>query len=104
MLQFSFARGFMLLKTIVIESALLTIFIFLALNFLRDFGIKKEKVLIFIVPLLTFTIGFSLRLTHNQSLIDLGFFFTELSTIFVTILFTLCLYLGQVKYWRVGRK
>ena len=91
----------MVFGSIFAEVFLLILFTYLVFNFLGDFGVKKKKGLIFIAPLLTFVIGFSLRLTGNKTLVDLGFFLTEFSTIFVTVLFTLCLYLGQVRYWGI---
>ncbi len=91
----------MVFGSIFAEVFLLIIFTFLVFNFLGDFGVKKKKGLIFIVPLLTYVVGFSLRLSSVKGLVDLGFFLTEFSTIFVTVLFTLCLYLGQVRYWRI---
>jgi hypothetical protein len=91
----------MVFGSIFAEVFLLIIFTFLVFNFLTDFGVKKKKGLIFIVPLLTYVVGFSLRLSSIKGLVDLGFFLTEFSTIFVTVLFTLCLYLGQVRYWRI---
>lgn len=91
----------MLLRAVFIEVILLGIFVAL-LNFLLvDFEVKRRKLLVFIFPLLTYIAGFTLRLTSNKELIDLGFFFTEFSTIFVTVLFSLCLYLGQIKYWKI---
>ena len=91
----------MLLKAIAVEIILFSFFVLLIIDFTRDFPMKKRKILVFVSPLFTFLVGFSLRLTGIDKLVDLGFFFTELSTIFVTILFTLCLYLGQVKYWKL---
>lgn len=101
MLQSSIKGGFMLLKAIFFEVGLFSIFTILIFGFLADFKIKKRKALIFLFPLLSYLIGFSLRITGSKQLIDLGFFFTEFSTIFVTVLFTLCLYLGQAKYWKI---
>lgn len=51
--------------------------------------------------LLCFSLGFMLRLSQEQSMIDLGFFFTEMSGIFGTILFTSALLLGQMKYHKL---
>jgi len=51
-------------------------------------------------PLWLFGLGFSLRLMMDKSLIDLGYFLTDFSTLFVTILFTLFLFLGQLRYWK----
>lgn len=56
---------------------------------------------IFLLPLTIFVFGFALRLSKNQGLVDLGFFLTDSAAFFITLLFTLALILGQVKYWKV---
>ena len=91
----------MLLRAFFIELILLVIFVALLNLLLADFKLKKRQLIVFIFPLLTYAVGFTLRLSDNKEFVDLGFFFTEFSTIFVTILFSLCLYLGQVKYWNI---
>jgi len=91
----------MFLRAIFVEVILLGIFIVLLNFLLADFEIKRKKLLVFVLPLLTYAAGFTLRLSDNKELVDLGFFFTEFSTIFVTVLFSLCMYLGQLKYWRI---
>lgn len=65
----------------------------------RLFLKSGELLMVFLLPLLTFILGFLLRLSSNQAVIDLGFFLTETSSFFLTLLFTLALVLGQVKYW-----
>jgi hypothetical protein len=100
-LQSSPKGGFMLLRAVFIEVVLLGIFVAL-LNFsLTDFKVKKRRLVVFVFPLLTYVMGFTLRLSDAKDLIDLGYFFTEFSTIFVTILFSLCMYLGQIRYWKI---
>lgn len=79
---------------------LLVVFSKLLLNILRDFGVKIKYSWYLLFPLWLFGLGFSLRLTINKSLIDLGYFLTDFSTFFVTVLFTLFLFLGQIKYWK----
>ncbi|MBI4999225.1 hypothetical protein HZB97_00455 [Candidatus Gottesmanbacteria bacterium] len=101
MLQSSPKEDFMLFKATLIELSLFSIFTILIFTFLREFKILKRRVLVFIFPLFTYVVGFSLRLTGDKELVDLGFFFTEFSTIFVTVLFSLSLYLGQIRYWRI---
>lgn len=91
----------MLFKAVFVELILLGIFVALLNFLLADFEVKKRKLLVFAFPLLTYVVGFTLRLSGNKEFIDLGYFFTEFSTIFVTILFSLCLYLGQIKYWKI---
>jgi len=91
----------MLFRAVSVELVLLGIFVALLNFLLADFKLKKGKLLAFIFPLLIYVVGFTLRLSGNKELVDLGFFFTEFSSIFVTVLFSLCLYLGQLRYWRV---
>jgi hypothetical protein len=91
----------MLLRAAFTELLLLLFFTALIFNFLKQFKIKRNRALIFICPLITYALGFYWRMLADKNLVDLGFFFTEFSTLFVTILFTLFLYLGQVKYWGI---
>ncbi|HUW21333.1 MAG TPA: hypothetical protein VMW41_01560 [Candidatus Bathyarchaeia archaeon] len=91
----------MLIKTIFAETVVFIISSRLIFSLLRDFKVSRKKAVYFLLPLLVYSAGFSLRLTGDKSLIDLGFFFTDFSTIFVTVLFSLCLYLGQLKYWKI---
>ena len=53
-----------------------------------------------IVPLFLFVLGFYLRLQKDAGAVDMGFFFTEISGIFLTMLFVIALLLGQIKYWK----
>ena len=55
-------------------------------------------------PIFLFSAGFALRLGSSGELIDMGFYFTEISYLFVYVIFTLCLAFGQAKYWGLGRK
>jgi len=93
----------MFFRAITVELILLVIFAGLLNLFLTGVKIKKRRVIVFVLPLLIYTIGFTLRLTKIEDLIDLGYFFTEFSTLFVTILFSLCMYLGQLRYWRIKK-
>ncbi len=53
-----------------------------------------------VIPLVIFSLGFSLRLSGKTALVDLGFCLTEFSSLFVSVLFTAFLFLGQLKYWK----
>jgi hypothetical protein len=53
------------------------------------------------MPLFMFVIGFSLRISGNKEMIDFGYFMTELATLSATILFVTCMFLGQLKYWKM---
>lgn len=82
--------------TIILIFLLLTLEILLLLN-----KFKRLDLLIYlIIPLIIFVSGFSLRLSDNKQFIDLGFYFTEVSNLFLFLLFVLALFLGQVRYWK----
>lgn len=66
----------------------------------RKFGVSTKSALPLLAPLLAFCVGFCLRLSGKAGLIDLGFFLTEFSVLFVSVLFTAFLFLGQIKYWK----
>jgi len=71
----------------------------LLLGLIRKFSSKAPLKAVVLFPLLSFVIGFSLRLSGPEEIIDLGFFFTDFSFLFVYILFTIALLLGQLRYW-----
>ena len=74
----------------------------IVLMFCRSFTKDLKLPLVLFVPIVNFSFGFMMRLSENKQIVDLGFFFTESSTIFIYILFTLALILGQLKYWKKG--
>lgn len=84
--------GVILFLFIVFSAVLMRVF--------RKFGIGIRTVLPLLAPLLTFSIGFGLRLSGKSYLVDLGFFLTDFSTLFVSVLFTAFLFFGQLKYWK----
>ncbi|HLC77614.1 MAG TPA: hypothetical protein VJH92_00635 [Candidatus Nanoarchaeia archaeon] len=61
---------------------------------------KKSFLIYFIVPLTLFVLGFILRLSLQNEFVDLGYFLTEISNLWLYILFTLGIILGQVRYWK----
>ena len=65
------------------------------------FSTRKTMFYPLFIILAVFTTGFMLRLSGNQAAIDFGFFLTEVSHIFIYMLFTAALLLGQKKYWRI---
>lgn len=91
----------MILVFISVELLVLFIFLKIFFDWMADFKIKKNKLMVFLVPLIIFIIGFSLRISGNKNMIDLGYFMTDFSALSATILFTVCLFLGQVKYWKI---
>jgi len=79
---------------------LVTFYSFLLVHILKKFKLGLRKSYIFILPLIIYASGFYLRLQADKSLIDLGFFFTEFTSMFVSMLFAVFLLLGQLKYWK----
>ncbi|NCO11166.1 hypothetical protein CO038_00330 [Candidatus Pacearchaeota archaeon CG_4_9_14_0_2_um_filter_39_13] len=69
--------------------------------FLSRFRISIKLFHPLIMIVLIFSTGFCMRLSESQRVVDLGYFFTDLSFLFTYILFTATLILGQKKYWRV---
>ncbi len=87
---------FLQLATEILIFIILDISLFLLL---KKFN-RKDLFLYLCMPLALFTIGFTMRLTSNQDNINLGFFFTEISSIWLYVMFVLALLLGQIKYWK----
>ena len=87
--------------SIIIGTVSVAAFLFLLL--LRRFILEKHVVAIIFFPLITFVLGFSLRLAKAQGAVDVGFFFTEFSFLFVYLLFALSFLLGQIKYWKLAQ-
>lgn len=86
---------------IILELITLTFFSGLIINFLKKFKQNKTTYILAISPLAAFTTGFTMRLSGIKDWIDIGFFLTEFSYLFVWALFVLCAVLGQLKYWKV---
>ncbi len=78
----------MFIIQIVIIESLFLLFTYLTVKLLR------------LCPLFIFSIGFIFRLTDNKVLIDLGYYFTEYSFLFIYILFAITFFLGQLRYWK----
>ena len=72
----------------------------LSLTFvLKNF--KQERFMVlFLVPLGQYCFGFALRLSAKNHWVDLGFFLTDYAAVFLTALFSVFLFLGQLKYWK----
>jgi len=85
-----------------IETVVLILFSTVLLKLLTNFKVKKFYVALFLLPIFSFAIGFSLRLTSEKFLIDIGFFFTDFSFLFVYLLFAIALILGQLRYWKIN--
>lgn len=89
----------MFAEYIAIEIIVLAVSSKLLGDFLRNFRIPKRVLVLVLFPLLVFVTGFSLRLSGEKEMIDLGFFFTEFSFLFVYLILAVALILGQIKYW-----
>ena len=70
--------------------------IFLFKRFVDDIKLS----LLLVSPLLVYSIGFVMRLSGSTTMIDLGFFFTDFSVVFIYVAFTASLLLGQLRYWK----
>ena len=73
----------------------------LLLWLLKRFSFQPPAVAIILFPVAAFALGFSLRLSGSPERVDLGFFFTDFSFLFVYLVFALSFLLGQIKYWKV---
>lgn len=73
------------------------------MDFLRIFQVSRRVYLITAYPILLFSIGFSLRLTGDAGLVDIGFFLTDFSSLTIWIIFALTFVLGQLKYWSIKK-
>ncbi|HLC77455.1 MAG TPA: hypothetical protein VJH04_04600 [archaeon] len=82
------------LVTLLIASILLV-------SFLRRFSTIKQLYCLVLLPLMLFFMGFSMRLSGERDFIDLGYFFTDFSFLYVYLIFALSFLLGQVKYWKL---
>ena len=86
----------------MIKITIITTFILLSLVLallIKKFH-RKDLFLYLEIPLIFFAIGFLMRINQNLKIIDLGFFFTDISYLYLNILFVLALLLGQIKYWK----
>ncbi|MBN1792500.1 hypothetical protein JW826_02340 [Candidatus Woesearchaeota archaeon] len=70
------------------------------LYILTSFKTRKQTFYPLLLALPLFTIGFCMRLTGTQETIDLGYYLTDTSYLYINILFTAALILGQKKYWK----
>lgn len=86
---------------LLVEIIVLTVFSASIIKFLDNFKLKRFYFMLFLLPLLSFIIGFSLRFTGDKFLIDIGFFFTDFSYLFVYLIFAVALILGQLRYWKI---
>ncbi len=84
---------------IVLGSILTVLF---ARYILYIFGLSSRLLLVLLFPIFLFVSGFALRFSGLMDLIDIGYFFTDLSYLLVYTLFSFTFLLGQLKYWKVS--
>jgi hypothetical protein len=68
---------------------------------MRKFKLSNRFFFLISIPLILFVIGFILRLSVDKSIVDIGFFFTEINYVFVYAIFATAWLLGQSKYHKV---
>lgn len=90
----------MIIWQALIQASILASLLFLLSAFFKQFKDTKTLQIIGIV-LIMFTIGFAMRLTQNEEVVNLGYYLTEISYLFTYLLFTAALILGQKKYWNI---
>lgn len=70
---------------IVSQIIVLIVLLFLLDNFISQFKTNKKTFYPLITIIIIFTVGFAMRLLGNQEVINLGFYLTEVSYIFIYI-------------------
>jgi len=68
--------------------------------FCRNFTKNKSLISLLSLPVMLFIFGYFLRINGNKWQIDLGYFLTDTSSLFLYAVFTGSLILGQMKYWK----
>ena len=81
-------------------SVLVASFIFLD-YLMKKFKLRLSLKSLLFFPLVIFVIGFSLRFSESQSVIDTGYFMTEFTYVFIYLIFAMAVLLGQLKYWKI---
>lgn len=93
-----------MLNQYAIELLMLSVSSGLIVNFLKKFNVGRDVYATVLLPLFVFVAGYSLRLSGDKEMIDIGYFFTDFSFLFVYIVFAISFLLGQIKYWKIGQK
>jgi len=75
------------------------LFGYLLFRLLKKFN-RQDVYIYFIVPIFMYGLGFIMRLSDNEKLINLGYFFTEGTFVVIYIVFSISFLLGQLKYWK----
>ena len=86
----------------IIMITVIVIILLMSTSFLniifKNFGLKKERFLIFLWPVFVYGAGFCLRISKNIQLVDLGYFLTGFAGLFLSLVWTIAVFLGQTKY------
>jgi len=90
----------MFVYQVIVVFALSALYSFLVFLFCRGFTKQLNLPVMLIFPVIVFSTGFILRLSENKPMVDVGYFFTDSSSIFLYALFTGALILGQLKFWK----
>jgi hypothetical protein len=91
----------MLFFQIAVIGILVLLYSCLLVVIFRKFGLKTKDACFFIVPLIIYSVGFVLRVNHNIDVVNLGYYLTDFTGLFVTVLFTSFLLFGQLKFWKI---
>lgn len=75
-------------------------FISLVIKLLKHFGRGGDLIIYFITPLLIYSGGYMLRFSGNKPLINIGYYMTDYSFMFVYTIFAISILLGQLRYWK----
>lgn len=68
---------------------------------LGQFPTQKKTFLPLFLSMALFSIGFSLRLTAKETYVNFGYYLTDISFMFVYILFVVAMLLAEKKYWKI---
>lgn len=89
---------------LMIQAAVITllflVFSGLVISLFFSFHKGFKYTIYFIIPLFIFSLGFFLRLTSSKPLINMGYYFTDFTSLFIYCLFAITFLLGQLKYWK----
>ena len=75
------------------------LFVLFIKKLLGLFG-RQDIAIYFLVPVLAYCFGFSLRLSGVKSLVDTGYFFTDGAFLIMYSIFSVAFLVGQLKYWK----
>ncbi len=91
----------MMLWQLIVGNMVLILLIFSVSFVLRKFDTEGRIFFPLYIILFLFSLGFAFRLNENTAVVDMGFYFTDISFLFVNVIFTAALLLGQKKYWKL---